>query len=64
MTSIVNAFAAWLYQVGYSEGTQHMLPACAREFLEQQQITTYRIYRTAAGQGLLCVVTNTALKKT
>jgi integrase/recombinase XerD len=38
MTSIVNAFAAWLYQVGYSEGTQHMLPACVREFLEQQQI--------------------------
>jgi integrase/recombinase XerD len=38
MTSIVAAFAAWLYQVGYSEGTQNMLPACVREFLEQQQI--------------------------
>ena len=39
MTSIVNSFTAWLYQVGYSEGTQNMLPACVREFLEQQQIT-------------------------
>ncbi len=39
MTSLVNSFAAWLYQVGYSEGTQNMLPACVREFLEQQQIT-------------------------
>jgi integrase/recombinase XerD len=39
MISILHQFAAWLYQVGYSEGTQHMLPACVREFLEQQQIT-------------------------
>ena len=42
MTSIVNAFAAWLYQVGYSEGTRQMLPACVRDFLEQQQITDIR----------------------
>jgi integrase/recombinase XerD len=39
MTTIVQSFTAWLYQVGYSEGTQNMLPACVREFLEQQQIT-------------------------
>jgi site-specific recombinase XerD len=39
MISIINQFTAWLYQVGYSEGTQHMLPACTREFLHQQQIT-------------------------
>lgn len=39
MTSLVNSFAAWLYQVGYSDSTQNMLPACVREFLEQQQIT-------------------------
>jgi integrase/recombinase XerD len=39
MISIVNSFAAWLYQAGYSEGTQKMLPACVREFLAQQQIT-------------------------
>src|ERR1700744_1944202 len=42
MISIINQFTAWLYQVGYSESTQHMLPACAREFLEQQQITDIR----------------------
>lgn len=42
MTSIVNSFTAWLYQVGYSEGTQSMLPACVRDFLEQQQITDIR----------------------
>jgi integrase/recombinase XerD len=39
MISTLNSFAAWLYQVGYSERTQNMLPACVREFLEQQQIT-------------------------
>ena len=39
MISILHQFTAWLYQVGYSEGTQNMLPACVREFLEQQQIT-------------------------
>jgi integrase/recombinase XerD len=42
MISILHQFTAWLYQVGYSEGTQHMLPACTREFLEQQQITDIR----------------------
>jgi integrase/recombinase XerD len=39
MTSLIQAFAAWLYQVGYSEGTQNMLPTLVGEFLEQQQIT-------------------------
>jgi integrase/recombinase XerD len=39
MISIIHPFTAWLYQVGYSEGTQNMLPACVQEFLEQQQIT-------------------------
>jgi integrase/recombinase XerD len=38
MISLLSSFTAWLYQVGYSEGTQNMLPACVREFLEQQQI--------------------------
>lgn len=28
-----------LYQVGYGESTQHMLPACVAEFIEHQQIT-------------------------
>jgi integrase/recombinase XerD len=39
MTSIVNQFKNYLYQLGYSEGSQYMLPACVQEFLEQQQIT-------------------------
>jgi integrase/recombinase XerD len=39
MISLISSFTAWLYQVGYSEGTQNMLPACVRDFLEQQQIT-------------------------
>lgn len=39
MTSLIQAFAAWLYQVGYSEGTQNMLPTLVSEFLRQQQIT-------------------------
>jgi integrase/recombinase XerD len=39
MISLINDFTAWLYQLGYSEGTQKMLPACVREFLAQQQIT-------------------------
>jgi integrase/recombinase XerD len=39
MISLINDFAGWLYQLGYSEGTRNMLPACIREFLEQQRIT-------------------------
>ena len=39
MISLVNDFTAWLYQLGYSESTRNMLPACVREFLEQQRIT-------------------------
>lgn len=39
MTSIVSQFRSYLYQVGYSEGAQYMLPACVSEFLAQQQIT-------------------------
>jgi integrase/recombinase XerD len=29
----------YLHQLGYSEGTQLMLPACVQEFWEQQQLT-------------------------
>lgn len=39
MISLLSSFTDWLYQVGYSEGTQNMLPACVREFLQQQRIT-------------------------
>jgi len=38
MTSITQQFKAFLYQVGYGESTQNMLPACVSEFIEHQQI--------------------------
>ena len=40
MTSLIPSFKTWLYQVGYSETSQYMLPACVAEFLEQQQISS------------------------
>lgn len=39
MHPIVQQFKTYLYQVGYSEGAQYMLPACVQEFLAQQQLT-------------------------
>ena len=39
MAMIVQQFKNYLYQVGYSETIQNMLPALVSEFLEQQQIT-------------------------
>lgn len=39
MQSIVQSFRNYLYEVGYSEGTQNMLPALVSEFIAQQSIT-------------------------
>ncbi len=39
MQTIIQSFKNYLYQVGYSEGTQKMLPALVKEFIQQQQIT-------------------------
>jgi integrase/recombinase XerD len=39
ITVIVNQFKNYLYQVGYSESTQKMLPALVKEFLQHQQIS-------------------------
>ena len=36
---IINQFKNYLYQVGYGEGTQNMLPALVKEFIQHQQIT-------------------------
>lgn len=36
---IINQFKNYLYQVGYSDSTQKMLPALVKEFLQHQQIT-------------------------
>ena len=36
---IINQFKNYLYQVGYSEGTQKMLPALVKEFIQHQTIT-------------------------
>jgi site-specific recombinase XerD len=40
--SIIHQFKSYLYQVGYSNTTQRMLPACVAEFIEQQGITDLR----------------------
>lgn len=39
MTEIIQSFKNYLYQVGYSESTQKMLPALVKEFIQHQQIT-------------------------
>lgn len=39
MYPVIRSFKNYLYQVGYTETVQQMLPACVGEFLEQQQIT-------------------------
>lgn len=39
MTSIIQSFKVFLYQVGYSASTQKMLPALVAEFIEHQKIT-------------------------
>lgn len=39
MQSIIQSFKNYLYQVGYSESTQKMLPALVKEFIQHQQIT-------------------------
>ena len=39
MQSIIHSFKNYLYQVGYSESTQKMLPALVNEFIQHQNIT-------------------------
>lgn len=39
ITTIVQSFKNYLYQVGYSESTQKMLPALVKEFIQHQSIT-------------------------
>lgn len=39
MTSIIQNFKNHLYNIGYSESTQKMLPALVKEFIQQQSIT-------------------------
>jgi integrase/recombinase XerD len=39
MTEIIQSFKNYLYQVGYSDSTQKMLPALVKEFIQHQQIT-------------------------
>ena len=43
-----------LYQVGYGESTQHMLPACVAEFIEHQQITGSDERGLAVGYFMRC----------
>lgn len=39
MITIIQTFKNYLYQVGYGESTQKMLPALVTEFIQHQQIT-------------------------
>ena len=39
MTAIIQSFKNYLYQVGYSDSTQKMLPALVKEFIQHQSIT-------------------------
>lgn len=39
MLALIQLFKEYLYQVGYSESTQKMLPALVTEFIRQQHIT-------------------------
>lgn len=39
MTVLIQSFKDYLYQVGYSESTQKMLPALVTEFIQQQHLT-------------------------
>lgn len=38
----IQSFGDWLYQLGYSAGTQQVLPALVTEFITQQQLTDIR----------------------
>lgn len=42
MITTLQSFRDWLYQVGYSETTYNMLPACVLEFIQQQAIGDVR----------------------
>lgn len=42
MRTTIQSFKVYLHQLGYSEGTQLMLPACVQEFWEQQKLTELR----------------------
>jgi integrase/recombinase XerD len=63
MTSILKDFAAWLYQVGYSKGMRHMLPACVKEFVEQQRITSALYIETEQVQAFYGWLQTRPLKK-
>jgi integrase/recombinase XerD len=39
MQAVIQAFKNYLYQVGYGDSTQKMLPALVEEFIQQQRIT-------------------------
>ena len=42
MTTLIQQFREYLYQVGYSENIQHMMPVAVSKFLHHQQITDIR----------------------
>jgi len=63
MQIIIQSFKSFLYQVGYSEGTQKMLPACVNEFVEHQQITDISYVEQEKVKGFYEYLQTRPLKK-
>ncbi|HOA37558.1 MAG TPA: tyrosine-type recombinase/integrase [Flavihumibacter sp.] len=63
MQQTIQSFGDWLYQLGYSEGTQHMLPALVREFITQQQLTDIRYVEQEKVKSFYTYLQTRPLKK-
>ncbi len=59
----IQSFGDWLYQLGYSEGTQNMLPALVREFITQQRITDIRYVEQDSVKAFYAYLQTRPLKK-
>lgn len=59
----IRSFGDWLYQLGYSEGTQHLLPALVREFITQQQLTDIRYVEQEQVKAFYAYLQTRPLKK-
>ena len=59
----IQSFGDWLYQVGYSEGTQNMLPALVTEFITQQRITDIRYVEQEKVKAFYAYLQTRPLKK-
>ena len=63
MQSIIQSFKNYLYQVGYGESTQNMLPALVKEFLQHQSITDISYIEQQKVKSFLAYLQTRPLKK-